>query len=271
LKIDLFRALRNRGWTGIGLANVMPWFSEPGKIHRDNAYNSNNLGIIAKQCELMQYVGIQGVIMTTQGSRAMPFEYQTALSMQQECENRGMLFCLLLDQWLVKSGGKLVSDPTQEVINQLKAWPQSKAYVPEKYVLDFLPPEAMVDWAKVQTSTGYTILNKHKGYSWPEVKNNVATLARDNANAAMKIPGISMGFNDAGYFNIASGVRDYSQSVWGGKPARVLDHMAGNTWMDQVDVTPVTAKYVGLVTWNDYDEGTAFEQFSAVLKGIRLQ
>jgi hypothetical protein len=182
-----------------------------------------------------------------------------------------MLFCLLLDQWLVKSGGKLVADPTQEVINQLKAWPISKAYLPEKYVLDFLPPAAMVDWAKVQTATGYTILNKHKGYSWPEVANNIAVLARDNANPAMKIPGLSMGFNDAGYLAQVGGTRDYSLSVWGNGPARVLDHMAGNTWFDQVDVTPITAKYVGLVTLNDHDEGTGIEQFASILKGVRLR
>lgn len=263
--MDIFEALRARGFRGKGLAHVMSWFGEPNHTHRDNAYYSGDPAIISKQCELMCSVGIQGAIVTWQGAKVNPYIHQAALGMQKECAQREMLFGLLLDPWLVKNQ----ASPTTEVITQLKAWPASTAYFPEKYVLDFLEPASMVDWPKVGIATGMNILHKHSGYSWPEISNTVAQLKTDDIQGTMKIPAICLGFNDAGRL-VSNVTRDYSQSVWGG-PARVIDHQAGNFWMDQVEVTPVTAQYAAVVSWNDYDEGTGIEQFVAALKGIRLR
>jgi len=127
--------------------------------------------------------------------------------------------------------GKNKANATQEVIDQLNAWPKSTAYLPEKYVLDFLDPASMVDLAKVGAATGMNILHKHVGYSWPEIANTVAQLKRDNEQSEMKIPGLCMGFNDAGKL-LPTGMRDYSQSVWGGGPARV-NRSSGGEFLDR--------------------------------------
>ncbi|MGH3428565.1 MAG: hypothetical protein ACRDQZ_13520 [Mycobacteriales bacterium] len=289
--MDVFKALRNRDWNGIGLAHMMAWFGDgnPMKIHRQTGYKSNDPAVISKQLMLMRSIGVQGVIVTWMGTAVNPFLHDATKKILAECEKHGMWFSLLLDPWIAK--GK--PNPTQAAIAELnsadcKRMMASPRYI-RKFVLEFdLASSAGVDVAKLAAGAPQVeLLSKHVGYSWPEGQNSIAVMKRDNANPLMKIPGICPRFNDAGmplppHATVANftGARDYGQSVWSDgtkkpdgtwvQPARVIDGNAGNFWMDQVENMPLLASFAALVTWNDYDEGTTFEESAAILNGIRL-
>jgi hypothetical protein len=105
---------------------------------------------------------------------------------------------------------------------------------------------------------------------------SVQDLQTQHSNAAMKIPAVAMHFNDSGQptpVGVAAGswtgTRDYNSSVWGGVN-RVLDAQGGKLFFDYWATVPGSAPYLGLVTWNDYDEMTAVEDYYAMLAGIRI-
>lgn len=264
------------------LAHWMGWFGEPNKVHRVSRYASNDVGVINAQLSCMQAVGIDGVIVTYQGT-VNSFLLDATIKLSYACTAKGMLFALLLDPWIAKGQ----ANPTQVVIDQMngeyfRMMLSCPAYIPEKYVLEFdLGPAANVNVSQVQAAfPNIPILSKHKGYSWPEINNTVPILKSDNANPLMKIPGVFVGFNDAGFLVVppaldsnGNPVRDYCHSVWDKTVnARVIDHQAGNAFFDSINALPVAilSPYVAIVTWNDHDEGTGIEQFCSAITGIRI-
>ena len=106
----------------------------------------------------------------------------------------------------------------------------------------------------------------------------ISVLKAQNGNPAMKIPSVCTEFNDAGQplppgvstqsaFNAAGGARNYAQSVWSpynsaqpesetnpSQPARVMESFAGQFFLQQLAVTPVSAPIIAIVTIDDYDE-----------------
>jgi hypothetical protein len=274
------------------LVNVMPWFGD-GHIHRMDRYISNDPATITKQLNVMQAstingMRISGVLMTWQGPLAA-FQHQTALNMCQQCSQRGMLFGLVMDPWCAKLG--ITSDRTTNVQNALdnattQTMLNSPAYLPEKFVCDFNTGANLVTLATAFPKLKF--LQFGTGFSWPTINMNIPnsdarnlacvnSLKQQNASKLMMIPGICPKFNDAGMpspkgvqLGSWSGARDYTTSVWGDQPARVLDGHGGNFFFDQLAVTPMTCPYLGDVTWNDYDEGTAIEQDLSISCGIQI-
>lgn len=274
------------GWNGKLLAHVMGWFGEPTKVHRVSRYLSNDPAVIKKQLDLMQSIGVDGILVTWQGPTANTFLHDSTIRLWEGCLAHGMLFGLVLDPWIAKGQ----ANPTQATLTALQSVDcqrmlSSPAYLPEQYILEFdLANSAGVDIVSVQAAVAQALLSWHTGFSWPNIPLNpanptdsLASLKSDNLNGSMKAPGINLMFNDAGLplpLNATSttflGQRNYAESVWGGGPARVIDHQAGNWLMDQLAVTPTTAPYIALVTWNDHDEGTGVEHVIAGMSGIRL-
>lgn len=269
----------------------MPWFGD-GNLHRMDRYVSNNPTVIENQLNCMQAtvvngMRIEGVIMTWQGPLA-GFQHSTTTQMAAQCAERGMLFALLLDPWCAKLG---TGNATQNVTTALQnattqTMLNSTAYLPEKYVLDFNTGANLATLATEFPTLKF--LAQGAGFSWVSIdmaipgsdaRNaaSVANLKNQNANAAMKIPGFGLGFNDAGMptpsgVNLAkwTGTVDLTQSVWGGAPSRVLDTQGGNFFFDQWAVTPQTSEYGAIITWNDYDERTAIEDTCSMLSGIQI-
>lgn len=271
-------SLQKAGYTGRVFTYWMPWFGEPGKVHRQNRYLSASQATINSQLDIMKDCGIDGVIAIWQGYRN-PTNHDAFMKMFLGCLNKGMNFLMMFDQWVAKD----LPDPTGTVITTLQS-PFFQAIFPffcEKWVLEFdLGPSANVDMVKVRAAfPNITFLSKHTGYSWPETSNTIASLKQDNSNPSTKIAGLTLQFNDGGY-PLPGGVddpahfignRDYNKSVWNGtKAARVLDQQAGFFYFDQLAVTPKWID-VGLVTWNDWDEGTAIEGFCSMSSGIAIK
>lgn len=265
------------GWNGKVCAHVMPWYGD-GNVHRNVPYKSNDKYVIAKQLELMQSVGIDTVILTWQG--IIPtFQHSTAQEMVVQCGEREMGFMLLLDPWCANLPN--TTNKTTNVINSLKD-PTTQdilnapAYVPEKYVLDFSTGADVT--ALSNNFPNLKFLKENVGFSWPMIPWNADVYKQCNQLGDMKIPGVCIGFNDAGEPR-ADGSRDYSRSVWGG-PTRVLDTQAGNFFNSQLKTLvnsyeqssgpPVNSyPYVAIVTWNDYDEQSSgpLEAYVAALNG----
>lgn len=287
------------------LVHVMPWFGD-GKIHRMNRYLSNDPATITKQINVLRATRIggqviSGVIMTWQGPLAT-FQHQAVTQWNTQCVQRGMLFGLLMDPWLAKLGSPGNSTPmASNVINALndpssQAMFNSSAYLPEKFILDFNISGGQFNMSTDVAPQFPTLkfLEQGAGFSWPSINMGipdsdqrnaacVSSLTSQNSNAAMRIPGICLGFNDSGMPTPAgvtlgnfTGTRDWNSSVWsptvGAQVARVLDPQGGNFFYDQVapSVTPFGVPYWAFVTWNDYDERTAIEDAAAAMCGLQI-
>lgn len=264
-----------------------------GHVHRGVPYVATDLAVIVKKLSLMSLCGIKVVLATWQGPWATSSHLDACL-MSNLCVEMGMQFALVLDPWCAKLGPNGVTIPsTQNVIAALnapttQAMLNSTSYVPEKFILDFNTGANLSQLAVAFPHCDF--LGFRTGFSWPSIPpitNSVlrnlaavADIAKQNANPAMKIPGLCMNFDDSGMplpagvqtmtgFLAAGGVRDLTQSTWGG-PARILESFSGQFLAQQLAVTPATAPIVAIVTWDDYDEQSSgpLEKIVAELVGM---
>lgn len=275
----LKEALDSVDFNGELCAHVIGWYGD-GKIHRNVPYLSNDPYVIGQQLDLMQAESIGVVLQTWQGPLA-PFQHEAAQAMEQECEDRGMKFGLVLDPWCAKLGS---GTPTENIENALldptsQAMLNSKRYLPEKYVLDFNTGADLTALAAKFPTLAF--LGFQTGFSWPFIPWNPAQYAKINALPTMRIPGLCMSFNDGGMptpagvslttWLAAGSPRDYNTSVWGASTgaARVLDSQAGQFFQSQLQ-SIAGSKYAAIVTWNDYDEQSSgpYEANVAAAAGV---
>lgn len=280
------------GWNGRLAAHHVAYLAD-GHVHRAVPYTATDPKVIAKKLSLMQSAGIDVVIATWQGPFATSCHLD-ATTTSSLCAEYGLQFALLLDPWCAKlyaNGSN--TNYTVNVQNALnnagtQTMLNASSYVPEKFILDFNTGAVLTTLAKDFPS--YKFLAQGAGFSWisiPAVTDSVArnaasitNLQGQNKNAAMKIPGVCMNFDDSGQpqpvnvqsqatFDAAGGIRNYSNSVWGGN-ARVLESFAGQFFAQQVAVTPLSAPIIALITWDDYDEQSSgpYEKVLAESLGI---
>jgi hypothetical protein len=281
------------------LAHVMPWMGDGNFPHRMNSYSSNDPQVISNQLDILQTVrcfGVQcqGAILTWQGPYS-GFSHSTTMEWSQQSVERGMLFALLMDPAVASAGptppvvtGNAATDHVIQALRHAdaQAMLNASSYVPEKFVLDFSTGADLTQLPPHLPSLSF--LGHGSGFGWPNIDmsitdseqrntQSVSDLGSQHANPAMRIPAVMLGFRDAGQptppgvsAGAWTGTRDYNTSVWGGQPARVLDTQGGKLFFDYWATVPGSAPYLGLVTWNDYDEGTDCEAFYACLAGIRI-
>jgi hypothetical protein len=278
------------GWEGRLAAHHVAYLGD-GHVHRDVPYNATDPKVIAKKLDLMQSDGIDIVIATWQGIYATSCNLDATL-MSAACAQRGMQFALLLDPWCAKlsySGSN--TNYTQNVTTSLQAAStqtmlNASSYMPEKYVLDFNTGANLAALGKTFKTLNFLAMGV--GFSWIAIppttitdspaKNAwaVANLKSQHANPAMKIASFCDGFNDSGMplpagvqsqaaFDAAGGVRDLTQSVWGG-PARILGGFAGLFAQQQLATIPVSMPVVTILTWDDHDERSSGPREAQVAK-----
>jgi hypothetical protein len=268
--LSLKTALHHTGWRGKLLAHVMLWFSRGAANHKVTRYDSGDPAVISAQLDILKACGVDGVIVTWFGLSSSGI-HSAAIEMCRQCEQKNMLFALLLDPWTVRNHpnkedalAAALSDPaTQKMLN-------SSAYLPEKAVLDF---STGVNFAAIQPRfPNLKFYMRHIHYSWPETHDVLGNLRRDNSHPEMKIPGVCAGFFDGGFVKSTNPpARDWNKSVWNeAESVRIIPHEAGNTYHDQVVLVPKTAPYAAIVTLNDHDEGTDILHLLSMMTGIRV-
>jgi len=265
------------GWNGRLAVHHICYLGD-GHVHRAVPYNALDPKVVSKKIELMETVGIDVVICTVQGPWATACDQDVHL-IATACAQAGMQFCLLLDpggmqKWTPNLTQAQITANVESALNS-PSWQSllaSTAYVPEKFVLDFGTGANLATLATAFPSIKF--LPMGSGFSWisipsitDSVKRNaaaVAALKSQNLSPFMKIPGLCFSFDDSGMplpagvqsqaiFDADGGVRNLAESVWGG-PARVMESFAGQFFLQQLAVTPITAPIIALVTWDDVDE-----------------
>lgn len=282
--MNLKTALQQTGWNGKLLAHVMGW--TPQRITR---YKATSSWVIKSKLDAMQAVGVDGVILTWQGASLKNGDPNViAVEMAFQCSLRNMPFVLLIDPNLAVARPDKTVAPEQEVINQLnnqdiKDVLSAPNYLRDasgkQYVLEFwignkfldAAGKSTFDFTKITSALpNLSILHGGVDYSWPSTSKMQDQLTKDNANPAMKIPAVCGWFFDGGFPN-ADGTRDYNHEIWTATaPARLISAEGGNAFLDSAALVPKNAAYAGLVTWDDHDEQSAFEQFASAVTGIRI-
>lgn len=269
--MNLQSTLSSLGYTGKVVALRMGCTGD-GKVRRVNRYASNSASAIKAECDIAQACGVSGFIHIWDGAGAT-FINQSMTGMAAECQKRGMLFGVMLDQWIAKG-----NNPTGEVIAALQtaefqAILNSSSYLPQKYLLEFsLSHDDNVNIAAVQAAfPKMPILSEGSGFSWPQIP----------PQNAKNVPVMALCpfFNDGGC-PVPNGInppwpapyaRNWSASYWNGKTAnRVNDHQGGNYWMDQLANIAKSCPYLMIATWDDYEESTALLQYLAAMCCIRI-
>src|SRR4051812_35580599 len=271
-KVDIRSLMYSGSTTGI-YAHYMPWFGTGS--HYNIGYNTADADQSARTINDMISRGIQGVIIDWYG-RNFTHEDQSTQSMFNESQKHsGFTFAIMED------AGALKSDPQGNLIADLNyAWQkyeQSANYmrINGRPVVFFFGVEGVggIDWNAVRSQVagnpifiiengaGYSLGYSDGAFGWAngfsaDKTNNWGQAyltdfyARAAASSKYTVGATWKGFNDG----LAS---------WGA--GRVLGQQCGQTWLNtfkELNSHYSSGKQLQslqLVTWNDYEEGTALE------------
>lgn len=239
--IDLTNFLPAGSKAVIG-THIVPFPGDP--VHRNVGYDQTDSKVIRQQMDLMQDIGISFVTIDWYGTTTR--SQKVVFGFIAEAERRGgFKVAVMADKG---------SDP-----QNLASVYTSSAYL-DKLLLTFPAP-----W-NGPTATGMKILNHGTGFLWMEIPKPLDTcisiLKRQYLTNKITMGAVFSGFDDAS-------LSDCTKSVWGG-PSRKINDPQGANWIDSWRALPIDVPYVQLVTWNDYEEGTAFEGKLAPLCGLRV-
>jgi hypothetical protein len=225
-------------------AHVMGWWGHPSHLYP--GMQSNNPFYVERDIELMQRLGIQGIIQNWRGPNKV-IQHQAALEYCYQSSSAGLGFILMLDGMT-----------TDEALAAIAVSPELVERS-EKYVLlwDALDPLRLQP-----VLPGKTLLRRNKQYAWPQVAqaDPVQWLINDNQKQGMVIPAVFYGFDD-------SDPKDRTLSIWpradGSRaPARIVSDNEGETLLRTCASVPQAAEIAQLVSWDDLQERTAFRKFA---------
>jgi hypothetical protein len=259
------------------IAHFMAWFDK--KNHLDIGYTSTDIEILRWQVENMASRGIEIANVDWYGFTNVFIDTVTKM-LKGECESRkDFKFCITADDGLFKKIPTGVS-PTEFMLAQIKyirsTYMTSAQYARTKdgrfLMFEFGMGSRGLDWNRIhnaypeiailhRNNGGYGVPASAGAYSWLDSTHSSAGYLKDFISVAQKntnkITCLSWwkGFDD---HNRKLG-GDPTQSVWGGT-ARFADERNGQLFLETVAVSQTfDAEFIQIVTWNDYEEGTAFE------------
>jgi hypothetical protein len=270
-KVDI-RELLYPGATTAIYAHYMPWFGASN--HMDVGYSSVDPDQVARQVDDMISRGIQGVIIDWYGPNSSHADLSTTLVMKEAEKHPGFRFAIMEDA----GASRNTADPTATVIADLTyAWQTyqvSPAYmkVDNRPVVFFFGLELLpIDWTAVrsrvpgnpifvfQNSGSFSNQYAEAGFSWVGSStdpNNWGKSYLDDfytkgiASKKHIVGSVKKGFND-------------TLAAWGKN--RIVNQNCGQTWLSTFGIinqyfsATKQLEFLQLVTWNDYEEGTALE------------
>lgn len=283
-KVDT-RSLLYGGSTTKVFAGFMGWFGEPS--HMNVGYNSNDSAQVHRQVVDMQSRGIQGAILDWFGPNE-PVINGTALLLKNEAEaNPGFQFAIMEDGGALFANAQANNcDVTDQLLSDLNyintQFVPSSAYarIGGRPVIVFFGVDAFyIDWNKVRASVannpiiifrgtdGLTRPISDGGFQWLDINADPFHPASPNPFDP------ALAAQDAFYstarssnrLSIGSTYRGFNDTLapWG--IDRFVHPRCGQTWLDSFSEigkfysTSNQLTDLQIVTWNDYDEGTAME------------
>jgi hypothetical protein len=284
-KIDTHTLLYSGSTTKV-FAGMEGWFGEAG--HMNVGYNSNNPQQVHLQVQDMISRGMQGAILDWYGLTD-PVVNGTAQALRTEAEaNPGFEFAIMED------GGALFDaavangcDVTTQVLSDLNyinsQYASSSAYmrVDGRPVVFFFGVDAFyIDWAQVRAQVpgnpiflyrgtdGLTRTISDGGFQWEDVPGDPfspASLNPFDPLLAAQAAFYSTATKTSGRLAVGSVYKGFNDSLapWGIN--RFVVPNCGQTWL--ATFNEIGSFYsstnqlpaLQIVTWNDYDEGTAVE------------
>ena len=290
------RSLLYAGATTKIYANVMPWFGD--RRHIDVGYHSDDRGQVARQMTDMLARGIDGAVVDWYG----PDDNITARSNElwlSESEARGFQFAISVNGKPFRKCMERGCDVTALLVSELqyaeKHFEASPAYVRwhgRPVVFFFDGNKFPFDWRHVRAALRLSplfVFRNTGAFDNPDSEGAFGWIAPEIAN-----PGDPEALRYLEHFysraqrspekfvmgSVYKGFDD-SRASWG--KGRRIPENCGQTWLDTF--AEINRFYsagrqlpaVLIVTWNDYEEGTAIEagvgcpaEISARLSGTRL-
>jgi len=273
-KSDIHSLLYSGNTTKV-YAHLMVWFG--GSSHMNVGYSSTDAGQVTRQINDMISRGIDGVIIDWYGSNS--FEDQATQVVMAEAESHpGFTFAIMVDQGAIKWDSCSGCSPQQALLSQLQ-YVEQKYFPSPAYMTDQGRPVVTnfdidlaysIDWNALnaalsthplflfQNNSGFTHVLSGGSYSWvmPTTSDYGVSYLSSFYGA-----GISSGEQVVGA--AYKGFND-SLAAWGAH--RVMGQQCGQTWLKTF--SEINGLYnstkslpaLQLVTWNDYEEGTAIER-----------
>lgn len=256
-------------------AHLMPWFGSSS--HMSVGYDSSDPAQAAKQVSDMVSRGIDGVIIDWYGPNSKHHDTATKNVLHYAELQKGFELAICEDWGAVKNS----TDPTQQTITDLNyAWQtymQSPAYMKRNgrpVILFFGFEGQAVDIAAIKAaltfnpifvfrnSGGFTKGSSDGSYSWMATK----TSGYDNY---MSLPYLNdfyaTGLKNSDKLMIGSGFKGFDDSLASWSGGKHVMQYCGQTWLKsfaeagQYFSSGAQLQNLQLVTWNDYEEGTAME------------
>ncbi|HEU5401076.1 MAG TPA: PKD domain-containing protein [Terriglobales bacterium] len=253
------------------------WFGNSS--HVNVGYSSTDPAQVHRQVSDMKSRGFAGAILDWYGAGSG--SDTVAGLLRSEAQSQGWQFALMEDVGAISSyAGSNICDGTQKVINDLNyvaaTYEGSASYlrVNGRPVVFFFGLEAyFIDWARVRAqvsgdplflfrnSGGITDPNSDGGFSW-----QVTNLANPYDMGFSYLDNYySTAINNLSRISFGSGYPGFNDTdaSWTGN--RVQHRQCGSTWIktvaeaDRYYSTSRQMSFLQVVTWDDYEEGTAIE------------
>jgi hypothetical protein len=273
-KVDVHSLLYSGATTQV-FAHLMLWWGE--STHIDVGYSSNDATQVARQINDMISRGIQGVILCWYGPNN-DIDSAAQLAMKEAEKHPGFSFFIMIDTGAIQWDSCSGCSAQQALVSDLQYLQQtyfsSPAYLKfqgKPVVTNFdIDLHYSVDWTAAgvalnpspvflfQNSAGFSHANSQGTYSWViptttdfgmSYLNQFYTTGKTSPND-MTVGAVYKGFNDT--------LASWSLN-------RIMDQQCGQTWLQTF--SELNGLYnssnqlpaLGLVTWNDYEEGTELE------------
>lgn len=272
-KVDTRTLLYSGSSTKI-FAHFMPWFGQGG--HRDVGYNSADPTQVTKQVVDMMSRGIQGMIIDWYGQKGSQEDTTTQYVMSAAEAHSPFMFAVMEDAGAIRGCGSCQGPLISDLTYAYNKYEQSPAYfrINGRPVVFFFDAQALpgVNLAAAQVAVpgnpifiikdanGFTTVGSDGAYSWVTDTFNNSNWGQAYLDYFYQI-GVANASKQA-FGSTKKGFND-SMASWGA--GRVVPQSCGQTWLDTF--TEIGKYYsasrqlenLQLVTWNDYEEGTALE------------
>jgi Glycosyl hydrolase family 71 len=259
-------------------AAVLPWFGKWD--HINVGYSSLDPSQVASQIADMKSRGITGAILDFYGQYS--YENNGILVFKQQAELQGFKFVVMIDGGAIQYQSCSGCTPTQALIEHMNyvanTYYGSPSYmrIGRRPVLFTFGLEFYdIDWGQVRAQTvgkprmifrnavGYTDPISDGAFSWVAPEDVTA----DDPSALKYLDYFySQSFLYTGYQTFGSGYPGFNDQLASWGSGRKIDQRCGETWLASMQRAGLyystggtQLSYLQIVTWNDYEEGTAIE------------